>query len=245
MCGSPIFDYEHIYGYGVTGDQADAITLLCAFHHREKTSGRLPVTEVELANDEPWNLRRKYSAKHPLYFSEMVAIQLGNVRAESDGTSRRQGFGVSVDGRFLIGAVMNPGLELNLDLRDADNRVMLLVNRGELMISNRLWDVTFEGRRLVVRDGFRSVVLDLELNPPHELIVHRADVWLQHAHVLIGAAAPSGGFDASGIVITQFLVQGGVIAIGEGAPAHAMFSLKPKRGYGAPAVPGSSAFRRR
>lgn len=79
FCGSPAFQYDHIEGYAVTGHDPQAMTLLCLFHHDEKTLKRLPVSAVRKANKSPFNRTADLGSMHPLYFDgPTLDVELGS-----------------------------------------------------------------------------------------------------------------------------------------------------------------------
>jgi hypothetical protein len=57
VCGLPLYEYDHLVPWSeVKTHEADNLVLLCDRHHREKTSGLLPVAQIVEANDTPANL---------------------------------------------------------------------------------------------------------------------------------------------------------------------------------------------
>jgi hypothetical protein len=59
LCGMPLYEYEHMLGFAqVQRHVAEEITLLCDQHHRERTSGLLPIEEVIKANGTPSTLEQ-------------------------------------------------------------------------------------------------------------------------------------------------------------------------------------------
>jgi hypothetical protein len=246
MCGSPIYDYEHVHGYTVTGHVEDAITLLCPMHHREKTAGRLPVSIVEDANARPHNLHHRIGGANPLYFGPEIKIVFGNFVCEPK-PGRSTGLGVSVDGDFLIGVSAQPVLELSLDIRDSSNRPLLVVRKGRLRHATRAWDVQYVGTTLTIREGLRKVVLQVEFAAPSMVIVHTADLWLHHVNFKVGKVGFAGGLEeaSSGFFLANHTLVGSTVSVGPpplGAQAAFRFD-DVRRGYGAPAARFDSPFR--
>ena len=69
VCGLPLFEFEHLKGWAnVQRHVAEEITLLCDRHHREKTSGLLPIADIEAADASPFNFRTGVSAPYDLHF---------------------------------------------------------------------------------------------------------------------------------------------------------------------------------
>jgi hypothetical protein len=193
MCGSPIFDYEHIEGYGNTGHDPNHMTLLCPGHHREKTAGRLPVALVRKWNKEPFNQNRDLTSRHPLYFDgRSLTVELGSVEFIGTDATRRLSV-IEIDGESVISADFVEGnLILGMLIRDADNRPLLVVRKGELMHSAADWDVTYEGTTLKIRRGPRDVVLSIKLLAPDRIVVERAEIWSQGIFLRVGSACLDG-----------------------------------------------------
>lgn len=248
MCGSPVYDYEHIFGWQATGHDPDAMTLLCPEHHREKTAGRLPIELVEQHNAHPFSAGREFTKGHPLYFTPGSAPQLmlGNLGFRAPTTNST--IGVSVDNCFALGVgISSTGQPvIDIDVRDLNDRSILRVAHGELRAATRNWDVRFEGTRLRVQQSARRTAIDLRFDAPNGTIeVVRGDFSLHHARILIGTAAPSGGFELpdSSNGISNMTLEGGGISIGNSPSAPALARMKTARAFGAPPVPSGSAFR--
>lgn len=196
MCGSPIFDYEHMTGYAQTGHIEEDITLLCPAHHREKTSGRLPSEVVRAANSSPYNKNRLLSSGHGLYFpGKDFDLDLGNLRIHWDEVLTK-GVAVAIDGDPYIGVSFVEGQVLfNLDLRDCNNRTLIKVSNGVLRCCPSAWDIIFEGRQLSIRSGSGSIVFEMELLPPNRIAIRRADMWLNGVNLAIGKSTEHGGLE--------------------------------------------------
>src|SRR5262249_16069797 len=70
ICGLPLDEYEHMEGFAkVKRHVAKEITLLCDRHHREKTGGLLPLSDVRDADRNPFNKREGVSPPYNLHYS--------------------------------------------------------------------------------------------------------------------------------------------------------------------------------
>lgn len=252
-CGSPVYDYEHLLGWAVTGHDPDQMTLLCPEHHREKSAGRLPVASVLEYNAAPFNGVRSFTAAHPLYFrpSQPLILVLGNVVIQSDPDRFRAKVGLVVDGTaaFAVGLAPDGHPIVELDIRDLDNRPLLRVAAGEMRTATANWDVEFRGTRLVVRRDRGDVVIDVRIDAPKgEVVVESADFALHHVRMKIGRQSDGGGFDLPDTHngVSQAYMRGAGIAVDElASDMHTAFRIiGTRRAYGAPPVGGSSAFRR-
>jgi hypothetical protein len=226
------------------------MTLLCTAHHREKTAGRLPVRLVEEANAHPFNGAQQFTRGHELFFSsnKTLTFMLGDdtrLRTDPDGS---QACGVTVDGDVALGGrIIDGHLRLDLDIRDLDNRPLLVVRDGILRFALANWDVTYTGKKIKVRSGMGKIVMELVVDADTSTVtVATADVALHHVRIQIGRAAPNRGLwlpnGENGMAGLTF--DGGSVIIGAMRPGYGgfMFSGWP-RAFGAPTAAVGS-FRR-
>jgi trigger factor len=196
ICGIPLYEYEHMLGFAeVHRHVADEITLLCDQHHREKTSGLLPVEDVLKADKHPHNLRAGASAPYALHYAgPECEIDLGSNRF----TTRDEGYGtimcaLAVDGTPLVGFILSDGqLLLNLNVFDEFNELILRIANNELVYSSSPWDIEFIGRRLIIREAQRDFLIEMEFVVPNKIVISRGrllhngvEIIIQPSHVLI------------------------------------------------------------
>jgi hypothetical protein len=213
VCGSPIFDYEHIDGYGITGNDPGRMTLLCPSHHREKTAGRLPLSLVEQANAAPHNRATTLGGSHELFFfGDEFVVDLGTVRFTfALGVESAEGAAIRVDGMTVLGARWESGrILITANIRDADNQPILVVKDGELQHSTEPWDVTFIGKSLIVRQGPGRVILEIQFHAPDRVEVVQAHMWANGIPVFV---EPSGEvfFPLTTNVFRGFVAQAGTL----------------------------------
>lgn len=251
VCGSPAFQYEHIEGYGVTGHDPDAITLLCSFHHNEKTLKRLPVAAVRRADKNPYNRAKSIGAKHPTYFEgPTLNIDLGSVRFIGS-TEVPEATVIEVDGEPVLRVRFEEDgiISIDLTIRDADNRPVLIIRRGELRHATTTWDVTFQAQKLTVRRGPGDIILSLQLSAPDRIVIERAEIWTSGILIRIGGACldPGGGIEVAnngGAGVHDGVAEyfGTMLAVGDylGLEGAGVTMPVSKRWYGGrPAAPGS------
>lgn len=194
MCGSPVFDYEHMTGYVVTGHVADDITLLCPMHHREKTAGRLPTSLVRKADAFPYNSPREYGARHPTYFdAETLRVELGNVHFTAALHEGKKIAAIVVDDEPVVSVRREDDtLLISAILRDEDNNILVSIKDGELVHTVKHWDVEFVGKTLTIRRALwkPSLVIRFE---PDRFVIERASIWSRGVHLKIGKATKEGG----------------------------------------------------
>lgn len=252
ICGSPVYDYEHMTEFSISGVHIESeITLLCTDHHREKTAGRLPVSRVRRANDAPFNSRRSHGKWHDLYFEgDEFFLRLGDVTFHWDRWVR-EGTAITVDGDAIFKvSFVDSLLELGLDLRDQDNRVLVQARQGVLRHAADGWDVTFEGTKITVRTSHGKIAFLMDLRPPNEIAVLYADTWMNGVNIRIGNSAKgTSGLEIvnSNVSLSGCTLQGASPAIeiapqlGSNSPLAMLTLASPKRFHGG-SVPPTGSF---
>lgn len=189
ICGMPLYEYEHMEEWAIVKRHvADEITLLCDQHHREKTSGLLPVETVRDANESPHNLKDGVSKPYDLHFSGKEAcIEIGG----NSFTCSDQGYGtamvpISVDGAPLIGLILADGhLLLNLVIFDECNNPVLHIKNNQLYYSLEPWDIQLVGKRLTVREAHRKILIEIEFQPPGKVTINRGRFLRNGVEILV------------------------------------------------------------
>ncbi len=177
VCGLPIFEYDHIFGWANTHRHKDEeITLLCPNHHAEKTKGLLTVEQVQEADRTPWNLRAGHSRPFHLQFEgQSCEVRMPGLTFRADYA--RTGpwmIPILVHGWAPLAFVFDEGaLLLNLSVQDLDGRAVLKITESELVYSTDLWDIEFVGARLRIREAARKFLLDLSFCPPAHVVLDK------------------------------------------------------------------------
>jgi hypothetical protein len=84
---------------------------------------------------------------------------------------------LNVDGASIIGVRRDmSNLSLWLRLCDSDNKPFLHVRNGEMRVSTQLWDASYEGTVLTIRDGLGDIRFELDLTPD-AIHVRRGTFW--------------------------------------------------------------------
>lgn len=181
ICGNPIYDYEHMEEWAIVRRHiANEITLLCPFHHREKTAGRMPIAMVRKANDSPHNLKKGISGKHELYFygsSAKVKMSSCEFLVEDRG---KGGFMIPllIDNIPVITVRLKDNeVFLNFVLFDRKGAPVLIIKDNILSFSIGVWDITFEGRILTLREKLYKISLEIEFQTPDVFFIRKASLY--------------------------------------------------------------------
>lgn len=189
VCGLPLYEYEHMLGWAqVQRHVAKEITLLCDKHHREKTNGLLPIEAVQVANQDPLNLKSGTSKPYDLHYSgaECEAFIGGNYFQAQD-----QGYGtavvpIGIDGVPLLAFVLADGhLLLNLNVFDKYNNLTMQILNNQLVYSTSPWDIQFVGRNLIIREADRQILVDIRFEVPNRIVINRGRFLLNGVELVV------------------------------------------------------------
>jgi hypothetical protein len=220
ICGKPLYEYDHLDGPTVL-NKPDRVTLLCDLHHRERTNGLLPTEVVEQANRDPINKRLGESAPYTLHYAgTRCAVEIGSNVIEGDLPEGKTLCVFKVGGKCLIGFERSDDhLLLSLDVRGADGRQLILIERNELVYWINTWDIQLVGRRLTLRRELGDIVFDARFAPPSSVTIERAEFFDPAlgsvAHITRGAMTLPGNIIMSG---NTFRNVGTAISYGAASP---------------------------
>lgn len=176
VCGVPLYEYEHLLGWAnVRRHVAKEITLLCDKHHREKTSGLLPLISVTEANSDPFNLRSGASAPYDLhYFGNTCVTDIGSNIFSFEHFGQAITSPICIDGNRLVAFTLDDGhLFLNLLLFDEFNSLILHISDNQLLYSASPWDIELIGQTLIVRDAPRKILIEIRFDVPNRIVISR------------------------------------------------------------------------
>jgi hypothetical protein len=174
VCGLPLYDYEHMEGYAkVKRHVAKEITLLCDKHHREKTSGLLPLKDVVKADSEPFNRSSGVSSPYGLHFSgSTLKVIVGNNHFVAN--AQWGAVALSVDAIPLVKFTQTDGnVFLDVLAFDVNNNVALQIDQNSLQFSAEAWDIEFVAKRLMIRESKGNFLLDVTFDVPDTIRFNR------------------------------------------------------------------------
>lgn len=166
LCGNPMFHYDHVVEYSeVKEHKADNIALLCPNHHNAKSTGKLSRDRIEEGKKNPFNKGRYLSGKHTVEAGRDVYICAGSnkiVKKFENGEGTHISLGIN---GFNFAAVHAEGgwVTASLVLTDPAGNLILHMDRGELQVSPAVWDYSYEGHCLQIREGHGKIILELNL----------------------------------------------------------------------------------
>ncbi|HMI81962.1 MAG TPA: HNH endonuclease [Solirubrobacterales bacterium] len=181
FCGLPLYEYDHLVPYAeVEEHDPENLVLLCATHHREKTSGLLTSDQVDAARKSPCNIEKGETHPYELHYEgKSCEARIGSNSITwpelRDGSAVA---GILVDDTPIVGFSVDRGrLLLTVQLLNAENELLVQIVENELILSTVPWDVEFAGRRLTVRHGAGDIFVGMTFEPPSRVVVDRGHLW--------------------------------------------------------------------
>lgn len=151
---------------------ADNITLLCGYHHDMKTRGQISKSAIQSYNANPKNMGRGRTSPHSLLdFGDKAEIIVGGNQIFSNGHAVSV---LKIDGHSLLDVeLLDEMVVFNLDFRDQDGQPVLTISQSELVHSTHLWDYSFSGTTLTIREGQGRIYLAIKFLPEnHQVIIN-------------------------------------------------------------------------
>ncbi len=181
ICGLPLYEYDHLVPWSeVHEHDADNILLLCDQHHREKTSGLLPVDTVARASKDPRNLRTGESHPYDLYYSgsHCEAVIGSNLHVWPSLADEMFTVPLIVDDTPIVLFRAEDGhLLLSVQLFNEKNELLVQIIDNQLVFSAAPWDVEFVGRQLTVRGGPGDIFVRMKFEPPARVAIDKGHIW--------------------------------------------------------------------
>jgi trigger factor len=190
LCGLPLYEYHHIEAWAEVKEHvADNITLLCTQHHREASNGLLTPSQVRTANSDPVNVSRGWTSPYGLHFDleqhstfhAVVGSNRFSASAQKDTSI------ISIDDVDLVWVRIDEQgqLLLHMNVFDEFNNLALVAIRNELVHASSLWDITFVGNTLTLREAKRALLLEISFLPPRTLSIDRGCLLFNGVEIVI------------------------------------------------------------
>ena len=191
ICGLPLYEYEHMLGWAnVKRHVASEITLLCNFHHRERSGGLLPIENVMAADKAPFNLKSGVTKPYNFHFSGTEAsVEIGSntfIINTQIKNKTSQFIPLMIDCYSLIEFRFEDGqMLLNLIIFDEFNIPILQIKDNILMYSAYLWDIEFVAKKITIRTKSRVILIEIEFCPPDKIKILRGKMLCNGVEVAI------------------------------------------------------------
>ena len=173
VCGSPIFEYDHLTPYSeVRTHEESNLTLLCSKHHADKTVSRISDELVRHYNENPHNGKVGYTSPYKIMPDRNVNIIIGSnrlIKGFPTGNGEYSCLAATASGEqggyvvsFATLHAEDGWLSLSMMLTDRHGQPILGIDHGEIVLSSGVWDFHYEGSTLQIREKLGSVLLDMD-----------------------------------------------------------------------------------
>ncbi|HMK18062.1 MAG TPA: hypothetical protein VK492_07685 [Chitinophagaceae bacterium] len=188
ICGSAFYHYDHFNPLFEEAKEhnASGITLLCAEHHDSKSRGRLSTDAIIKAVKNPKCLQDGFSYG-PLEFGTKGAIiQIGSTLFFNPKSI------ITINGKSILS--ISPPDETQspflLTFITDDNPNANRIINNEWIGDSRSWDITTQGRKIIVKEALGKIILEIENIPGVKFILHQIDIIVQGFKVQSKNIAP-------------------------------------------------------
>lgn len=195
ICGLPIYHYEHMEDYVINPvHEAENITLLCPTHHQQKTSGQMTTEMIQRYNKHPINIRKEASSSLRNYFmGNRFTCQIGPNWYTL--VSRKSSVLLRMAGEDIIKVdIVDEEPLLSLKVYDIDGELVLNIDRNEIAISTKPFDITFVGNKITIWRALYKRIIKIELCPPDTIKIMKGnlryrncDIQITHKRLIINA----------------------------------------------------------
>jgi len=211
ICGMGIYTYEHVDPVFAEAKEHDPtkMTLLCGSCHNKVTKGIWSKDKVKLAMKKPCALKKGYSRD---YFdvAEPFGVNLGRIYFYDNKVGNLLvineetllSLGIDEDGTpILSGSFYSESGDLLFEIKDNEWK-------GNLAS----WDIESVGKRLIIREGNRKILLQILARPPHVISIEKINLNYQDCKIMTdetsGKIELSSGAGnhinvSSGVVVTR------------------------------------------
>ena len=191
LCGCPIYDYDHIEEYSrVQKHETDNLALLCTECHRQKTNKRLPVSRVQDARKEPFNLKHgKTTCNNIIAFERFIKtakIKFGTNYCTYDFSYGTFLSALCIDNNHLVQFKSIDGeFFINIKAYDTNNKEVLSIMNNVMCHSTDIFDVKYEGTILTVKEAKQRTILSVNFDTSGTIEILKMDMKYNNHSVYI------------------------------------------------------------
>jgi HNH endonuclease len=177
ICGMPFYEYEHIEEYSVVQEHTvDNIILLCPNHHSSKTTHKLSKERLIHGQKKPYNSQKPNTTPYKIEPSKKIDVNLGtNSCLGWDHAKYNEHHVIWINGQSFFTLHSDDGwLSTSLRITDQNGVILLNVIQGELVVSTNIFDYTYEGNNIKIRDNSdKRIILDIRI-ADNKVEIHQA-----------------------------------------------------------------------
>lgn len=177
FCRSAIYQYEHITPEfsDATEHNSDHICLLCGRCHDKVTKGQISKDSVRRQYEK---VQKEVEIRRPfddfVLDSDCLTVVLGSSIFHGARTL------IEIDGEAIL-AIEPPEYgscfpTISGEFFDENGKELFRIERNKWSGRPDAWDMTVEGREIVIKSAPRKVALKLIVEPPNKIVVEHLDM---------------------------------------------------------------------
>ncbi len=175
ICGMTIYTYEHIDPEFSEAKEhnPERMALLCGSCHLKITKGIWSKDKVKTARSNPHCLQTGFSNDF-FDIGEPFGVSIGRIYY----TRNDSGDLLQIGGRTVLSLKKEDNEPPKLSSVFCDNKgnVLFKIHDNEWIGSIDAWDIESVGKRLVIKDGKDSILLQIKASPPHIIAIEIANL---------------------------------------------------------------------
>jgi hypothetical protein len=118
------------------------------------------------AKRNPFNVNRPTTSTYKVEPNRTIDVNIGTNKASKQFLSNSESYNVLwINGHSFLQVHYEEGwLSISAKLTDPEGNYVLLIDRGEMVVSSEIYDYTYEGTRLTIHRQTRKIILDVDLS---------------------------------------------------------------------------------
>jgi len=173
ICGSPIWDYDHIEEYATVKEHTyENLVLLCPTCHRKKTNGLIAKESILTAIENVDNRSRTSADEIPPQF---YTLDIGSNIVQ---TFAGLAFTIYEFGALWI--IFKEYPMINAVLMDKNGEKAIEIAENNYTLCSNTWDIEYVGKTLTFRNGPRMIFASITFDVGNKVILLRGNIELSN-----------------------------------------------------------------
>lgn len=174
ICGSPIYDYDHIEDYASVREHSfENLVLLCPMCHRKKGTKGLITKEFVWASIKNVNTRARTSP-------DEIPPQPYTLEIGSNIIKTFRGCAFSILGFGILEIIFKGMPLINATIWDNKGEKAIEIKENNYTLCANTWDIEYVGATLTFRNGPREVFASITFDSEQKLIKLRGNIELRN-----------------------------------------------------------------
>lgn len=178
ICGLGIYTYEHVDPLFSEAKSHDPnkIVLLCGGCHNRITKGIWSKDKVRLTMNNPFSLSKGYTRDY-FDISEPFGVNIGRIYFYENETGEL----LRINGDTLLSIKIDEegSPKLSGKFCSSSGKLLFEIVDNEWQGSLESWDIEAVGKRLIIKEEKRKILLQILANPPHIISIEKINLFYE------------------------------------------------------------------